>query len=140
MTWKEIKWFIKFQLLVRSIKPQGLIKREVNFQLMIIIIGTVNIEKRGIYTKPAKEGASGIPGILFSEYKEDRELLKLKKTLADEAKLPKKRSKSNDGKNFKEPFKPAALSKNEPFQSDGRLYGEDEKDFKSLLDRSLEVA
>lgn len=37
------------------------------------------------------------------------------------------------------PFKPAALAKNEPFQSDGLLYGEDEKEFKGLLEHAINV-
>lgn len=65
----------------------------------------------------------------------------MKKEIANKSKIPvpKSRARSNEGKDERMPFKPAAISKNEPFQSDGALYGEDNKEFKKLLGNAVEV-
>lgn len=101
---------------------------------------TVFIEKRGVMTNPSKFGTSSTPGVLFSYFKEDKKLLERKKMIAEDEKL-KKRSKSakEEGGDYKKAFRPAALKKNECFQNDKQLYGEDDKKVKSLLVETIEV-
>jgi hypothetical protein len=95
----------------------------------------VYTEKRGIYTNVPKSGTSSYPGVLFSYFPEDKKLLQLKK----ETKVRPK-STSADKKDYKAPFKPASVAKNEPFQSDGELYREDDKEFKGLLKSAIDVS
>lgn len=100
---------------------------------------SVFTENRGIYTKPAKKGTSSTPGVLFGFFAEDPKQREMKAKWAEEEK-PKNRSKSaKDEKEFKLAFKPAALKKNEPFQKDRELYGEDENKLDEILEGSLEV-
>jgi len=101
---------------------------------------TVFIENRGIFTKPPKLGTSSTPGILFNYFKEDvKQLEKIREDEDNE--IRKKRAKSassdDDKKEFKQAFRPAALKKNEPFQNDGSLYGEDAQNFKGLLSTAI---
>jgi len=90
---------------------------------------SVFTEKRGIFTNPPHAGTSTTPGILFSEYKEDKNMLKMK---------PKRLI--TEHKNISDyEFKPASLNKNEPFHKDKEVYGEDEKQIKQLINLTKEV-
>jgi hypothetical protein len=98
---------------------------------------SVFMEKRGIYCNPPKHGTSSTHGILFSTFKDERSRGELKEE-SKKSRAPKA-SVEKDNKNYKIPFKPAAVQKNEPFQSDGQLYGENDKEFKKLLEEALDV-
>lgn len=98
---------------------------------------TVFMEKRGIYTQPPKNGTSSIPGILFSDFKEDKILLEIKKEHMNRARS--KSAESKEKKEYTAPFKPASLALCDKFQSDDRLYGEDEHMFKDLLKQAKNV-
>lgn len=88
---------------------------------------SVFTENRGIFTNPPHMGTSSTPGILFSEYKEDKNMLRMK---------PKKIVMEH--KNISDyEFKPASL-KNEAFQKDKELYGEGDKQIKELINLTKE--
>jgi len=89
---------------------------------------SVFTEKRGIFTNPPHSGTSTTPGILFMEYKEDKNMLRMK---------PKKITVEH--KNISDyEFKPASLNKNEPFQKDKEVFGEDDKRIKELINLTKE--
>lgn len=90
---------------------------------------SVFTEKRGIFTNPPHRGASTTPGLLFSAYKEDKNMLKMK---------PKKLTSQMKNVNEYE-FKPASVNKNEPFHTDKEIFGEDERQLKALLKETIEV-
>jgi len=90
---------------------------------------SVFTEKRGIFTNPPHQGTSTTPGILFSAYREDKNMLNMK---------PKKIIPEH--KNISDyEFKPASLNKNEPFQKDKEVYGIEDKQIKELLKETKEV-
>lgn len=101
---------------------------------------SVFIENRGIYTNPAKEGTSLTPGILFSSYKDDQLAEKVTelKTKQDGFKNERKTDKKETKKQMYQ-FKPASVAKNEPFQKDNELYGEDDDKVKRLLEQTKQV-
>jgi hypothetical protein len=94
---------------------------------------SVFMERRGIYANPPRVGTSSTPGILFSYFKENPVKLKTFK------KQVMQRPKSADPKAYKAPFKPASLKKNENFESDFQIFGENEKNVKMLLKKSLDI-
>jgi hypothetical protein len=91
---------------------------------------SVYTEKRGIYTNPSKLGPASVPGILFSQYKEEPHMLTMK---------PKVYSATIKGKEKDSDFIPASLQKNEPFQKDKEIYGEDDNRVKQLISEMKEV-
>ena len=91
---------------------------------------SVFTEPRGIFTNPPHGGATTTPGILFSEYKEDKHMLQMKP----------KRSMSQLKNISDYEFKPASVNKNLPFHTDKEIYGEDEKELRTLLKHTIEVS
>jgi hypothetical protein len=103
---------------------------------------TVITERRGIMTNPLKQGNSTTPGVLFSFFKEDKKLLERKAKLAEEEKPIRSKSAKGEGEgegDFKKPFKPNSVMKNDPFQKDAQVYGEDNKKLKVLIEEAVEV-
>jgi hypothetical protein len=98
--------------------------------------GKVKTERRGIYANPVRVGNSTTPGILFGEFREDaKELKNLAKELKKQrphSLAPKEQSES------KMAFKPASL-KNNTFQTNRELYGEDTGDIKALLKSAMDT-
>lgn len=89
-----------------------------------IVEGKVITEKRGIMTNPTKLGTANVPGVLFS----------YSPYVIPEPEEKKVGPKIDDKKNYKKPFAPASLAKNECFSSLKETYGGDDSQFKDLLD------
>jgi hypothetical protein len=102
---------------------------------------SVFMENRGIYTKPPKKGSSTTPGVLFGYFKDDPQLISMKEKWNEQDVKNRKRSKSaNEDEGVPKPsFKPAALKKNETFQKDKEIYGEDANKIRDLVEKATEV-
>jgi hypothetical protein len=99
---------------------------------------SVLMEPRGIYTRPLKVGSSTTPGIYFSEYNMSEAHLEQQKKLSEIEKKPNKKEDEKEDDRFQ--FKPASLKRNEAFQMDKDLYGEDDNKLKTLLETAIEVS
>jgi len=95
---------------------------------------TVYMENRGIYTQPPKRGTSAYPGIYFSASKE--EYKKLQKGMGNRSQSAKLSKQKDQMGNFA--FRPASLMKNNTFQKDMDVYGEEEKKVKKLIEEATE--
>jgi|LauGreDrversion4_2_1035121.scaffolds.fasta_scaffold331543_1 hypothetical protein len=98
---------------------------------------SVVTEPRGIYTRPMKIGDSTTPGICFSEYTMNQAQLDELKKQSETEKKPKKEEDTRKDDRFQ--FKPASLKRNEAFQNDKDLYGEEDNKVKTLLETAIEV-
>ncbi len=101
----------------------------------------VNIEQRGIYTQPVKDGPVCFKGVLFSYNELPKSLQnKFQEETNNEikARLDKvKERKENKSKSYKKPFLPNNVMKCDTFQPNKDLYGLEQK-YASSLNASKE--
>lgn len=99
---------------------------------------TVNTDKRGILTQPLKSGtAFSLGGVVFSYHKTSKQEVEMFKKMTEKEKeedLARKRSMQKKEKgDFKTPFVPNSINKNDTFQTDKALYGLDEAEYSRLI-------